>query len=238
MGIKSSFDIRPTLKIANSKSPVSKAQINVAVVEDDPQQRTNVVQLLNSRPEFNCIAQFGSPTEAVRALPHVAADVVLMDIRMSGKSGIECIRELKPQMPHTQFMVLTVFQEDAQIFEAIKAGATGYMIKKDFGQPLLQGIQDLHSGGSPMSCQIARKVLAAFRESLTTKSAPDDSPLTPAERQVLNCLSRGLLYKEIADELHIALSTVRTHVHHIYGKLQAHTRTEAVLKGMVPGAVR
>jgi DNA-binding NarL/FixJ family response regulator len=206
--------------------------IRVAVVEDHSRERENVVRLLRSSPGFECAAECASAAEALKVLPYARPQVVLMDINMPGQSGIECIRQLRPYLPETQFMMLTVYEDHSAIFESITVGATGYILKKSPATKILEAIRELHSGSSPMSGQIARKVLAAFRESLASASPPQDSPLSPAERNVLQLLGRGLLYKEVAEELRISMSTVRTHVHHIYRKLQVHNRTEAILKGL------
>jgi DNA-binding NarL/FixJ family response regulator len=172
----------------------------------------------------------------------VRPEVVLMDIQMPGKSGIECVRELRPRLSQTQFMMLTVYEDHEAIYESLAAGATGYLLKKTPTPKLLQAIRDLRDGGAPMSGQIARKVVAAFRNPRearpTAFTPPAESPLSRLEESVLQLLARGLLYKEVAEKLQISGSTVRTHVWHIYRKLHVHNRTEAVLKGLGPAGAR
>lgn len=206
--------------------------IRVAVVEDETEQRLSVVELLGSAAGFELVASCGSAEDAIRAIPATKADVVLMDINLPGQSGIECVRQLALAMPNTQFMMLTIYEDHSSIFESVKAGATGYILKKTPGPKLLEAIRDLHEGASPMSGQIARRVLAAFRQALTAEPSPrQESPLTQVEQKVLQRLGRGLLYKEVASDLGVTISTVRTHVNHIYRKLHVSNRTEALLKG-------
>lgn len=209
--------------------------IRVAVVEDRPADFDPLAQLLSESPGFACVAACRSASEALAALPGCRPDIVLMDIQLPGRSGIDCVRDLLPLLPDTQFMMLTVVEDHDLIFRALAAGATGYLLKKTVKiQPaiLLEAIRELRAGGAPMSGQIARQVVASFRQAPAGESA--DSPLSPAERNVLQRLARGLLYKEVADDLGISTGTVRTHVWHIYHKLHAHNRTEAILKAM-PG---
>lgn len=174
-----------------------------------------------------------SAQEALAVLPGCRPDIVLIDIQLAGRSGIDCVRELQPRLPDTQFMMLTVVEDHELIFRSLAAGATGYLLKKTVKtQPakLLEAIRDLHAGGAPMSGQIARHVVATFRE--PGAAAPVEPKLSPTERDVLQRLARGLLYKEVAEELTVSISTVRTHVWHIYRKLHAHNRTEAILRAM------
>jgi DNA-binding NarL/FixJ family response regulator len=208
--------------------------IRVAVVEDHQADRDRIVRLLSSSPEFTCVAACGSGKEAVQALPPLAPDVVLMDIQMTGMSGIDCARALKGLLPSTEIMMLTVVEDHERIFQSLAAGATGYLLKKTPLLTLLEAIRELCAGGAPMSGQIARQVIATFRDP-AAKASPASEQLSPNEHQVLRLLARGLLYKEVADELHIAPATVRTHVWHIYRKLHAHNRTEAILKGLGRG---
>jgi DNA-binding NarL/FixJ family response regulator len=208
------------------------SDIRVAVVEDREEERESLAALLGSSPGFTCVACCASAREALAILPGVAPDIVLMDIQMPGMSGIECVRELGPLLPGAQFMMLTVVEDHDLIFQALAAGATGYLLKKTTGPKLLEAIRELRAGGAPMSGQVARKVVAAFRRS-SGPPGPEEA-LSPIEQSVLQRLARGLLYKEVAEELQLSPSTVRTHVWHIYRKLQVHNRTEAILKGL-PG---
>jgi DNA-binding NarL/FixJ family response regulator len=202
--------------------------IKVAVVEDDDDIRQGLSDLLDSSPGFTCVAKCRSAEEALVGLPERQPDVTLMDIGLPGMSGIECIAELKWLLPGTQVMMLTVFEDHDRIFDSLKAGAAGYLLKKEPPDVLLQSIKELHEGGSPMSNQIARRVVEEFQK--TTRPTNVATQLTVREREVLLKLSRGYLYKEIAQALDIALETVRTHVRNIYTKLHVRSRTQALNK--------
>ena len=204
--------------------PLAKA-IGVAVVEDDREDRERLTALLTVAPGFVCLAACSSAEEALTVIPPKGPDVVLMDIQLPGLSGIACVGRLKEGLPQTQIMMLTVFEDHERIFQSLAAGATGYLLKKTAPEDLLEAIAELHRGGSPMSGQIGRLVVSAFHRA--PERAGNLAQLTPAEDRVLRLIARGLLYKEIADELGISLGTVRTHIHHIYDKLHVHNRTEA-----------
>ncbi len=206
----------------------SPSSIRVAIVEDRLEELESLSELLDASPGFCCVATCTSADEALELLPAARPDIVLMDINLPGKSGIDCVRELSGVLKDTQFMMLTVLEDHDLIFRSLAAGATGYLLKKTPVAKLLEAISELRAGGAPMSGQVARKVIAAFRQSAPAKAAP--STLSPVEQSVLQRLARGLLYKEVADEMEISVSTVRTHVWHIYKKLQVHNRTEAILK--------
>jgi DNA-binding NarL/FixJ family response regulator len=206
----------------------SPASIRVAVVEDRPEERESLQALLNTSPDFGCVAVCSSGIEALELLPGLQPEIVLMDIRLPGMSGIECVAQLSRILPDTQFMMVTVLEDHDLIFRSLAAGATGYLLKKTPPAKLLDAIRELASGGAPMSGQVARKVVAAFRQPPGRNSTP--AKLSPIEHSVLQRLARGLLYKEVAEEMDISVSTVRTHVWHIYRKLQVHNRTEAILK--------
>ncbi len=202
--------------------------IRVAIVEDGAEDLEQLKRLLSAAPGYSCVAACATSDEALQTLPGAQPDIVLMDIMLPGISGIECVQRLAPALPHTQFMMLTVLEDHDLIFRSLAAGATGYLLKKTPPPKLLEAIRELHAGGAPMSGQVARKVVAAFRQS--PAASPPSPKLSPAEQEVLQKLARGLLYKEVADEMRISVSTVRTHVWHIYRKLQVHNRTEAILK--------
>jgi DNA-binding NarL/FixJ family response regulator len=204
--------------------------IRVAVVEDRHEELETLVAMLRSAPGFACVAACSSAQTAVTAIPPVRPDVVLMDIQMPEISGIECVRELRPLLPQAQIMMLTVVEDHDLIFRSLAAGANGYLLKKTPVPRLLEAIAELHSGGAPMSGQIARKVVATFRQQHLPTSSSET--LSATEQDVLKRLARGLLYKEVAAELGMSVSTVRTHVWHVYRKLQVHNRTEAILKGL------
>jgi DNA-binding NarL/FixJ family response regulator len=202
--------------------------IRVSIVEDDARVRASFSRLVDRSEGFCCVSEHRSAEEALEALVTVMPDVVLMDINLPGMNGVECVRELKGRLPHTQVVMLTVYEDTDLIFGALAAGATGYLLKRTPPDELLRGIRDVHGGGSPMSGHIARMVVQSFRQA--PSESPQDEALSPREREVLDYLSRGYLYKEIAAELAISYDTVHTYVRRIYEKFQVHSRTEAVAK--------
>lgn len=202
--------------------------IRVALVEDDPPLRSAFAALLAKAPGIQCVASFASAEEAIAGLGHAAPDVVLTDINLPGQSGIECVRQLKQRHPAIQFLMLTVYEDVDLIFRSLQAGATGYLLKRSVPTELVHAILDLHSGGAPMSSSIARKVVESFAPNPAAR--PPQISLTPREREIVEALAEGCQYKEIADRHRISLSTVRTHLQHIYGKLQVNNRTEAVVR--------
>jgi DNA-binding NarL/FixJ family response regulator len=170
---------------------------------------------------------YGSAEEALAALPVQKPDVVLMDINLPGMSGVECVRRLKPLCPDTQFIMSTVYEDDENIFESLKAGATGYLLKKTVPARILEAITEVHQGGSPMSTQIARRIIGTFQKKDAITAADE---LTSREKEILKSLSEGLRYKEIAGKFRISIETVRSHARNIYEKLQVQSRTEALNK--------
>jgi DNA-binding NarL/FixJ family response regulator len=208
--------------------------IQVALVEDDPGVRANLARMIDGTPGFRCQAAYPDGQAALKGIPASRPDVVLMDINLPGMLGPECVRELKGLAPGLPVLMLTVYDDSEQIFKSLMAGATGYLLKRTPKEKLLEAIREVHSGGAPMSRQIARRVVQFFQEidqqPASAPRAPEISALTEREQQVLASLAKGHLYKEIADLLHISFETVRTHVRSIYEKLHVHSRTEAVLK--------
>ncbi|HEX9658065.1 MAG TPA: response regulator transcription factor [Bacteroidota bacterium] len=202
--------------------------ISVAIVEDTHKIREGLTALLDGSPGFECVGAYASAEEAIESIPLKEPDVVLMDINLPGISGIECTRELKRINPETLIMILTVFDTDDKVFESLKAGANGYVLKRTPPAELLAAIQNLSAGGAPMSGEIARKVVGAFHEKGSSSDAA--AALSPREYEILTYLAKGYRYKEIAEELHISVETVRTHLHNVYEKLHVRSRTEAVLK--------
>lgn len=201
--------------------------IAVAIVEDIKEIREGLQLLIDSSNDFLCKEVYASAEDALKGLPSSQPDVILMDINLPGMNGIECIRQLKPQCPDTLFIMSTIYEDDENIFESLKVGATGYLLKKTEPSKILEAIKEVHAGGSPMSSQIARKVIASFQP----KSGIDDVHiLTPREKEILKALSKGLRYKEIAFEMQISIETVRSHVRRVYEKLQVQSRTEALNK--------
>lgn len=209
-------------------------KIRVSIVEDDARVRGGLVQLINLSEGFQCVSQHSSAEAALAELAAAGPDVVLMDINLPGANGVECVRQLKPQLPTTQIVMLTVYEETEMIFKALTAGATGYLLKQTPPAELLSAIRDVHRGGSPMTSHIARKIVASFQQ---LPSAPSHGleNLTPREQEVLDHLAKGFLYKEIADALSISYDTVHAHIRRIYEKLQVRSRTEAVAKHLQHG---
>lgn len=203
--------------------------ITIAIVEDNDQLRGTLARVLNRAEGFQCASTFGNAEDALKALPQEKPDVVLMDINLPGMNGVECVRQLKQLCPTTQVIMLTVYEDTENIFNALAAGATGYMLKRTPRAELLQAIRDVLKGGSPMTTHIARKVVQSFLKPVTpAQQATED--LSPREKEVLDCLAQGFLYKEIAEKLGISYETVHTYIRRIYEKLQVRTRTEAVAK--------
>ena len=206
-------------------------EITVCIVDDVSELRQALEEIVSSAEGYKCIGTMRNAAEALSRIPLLKPDVVLMDINLGeSESGIDCVRELKPITPATNYMMCTVYEDDEKIFEALSAGASGYILKKTEPQRLLESIKELHEGGAPMSSQIARKVVVAFREKPVATHSPVIDQLSHREKQILEELSRGLMYKEIANVLFISPETVRKHVYHIYEKLHVTNRVEAVNK--------
>jgi DNA-binding NarL/FixJ family response regulator len=220
-----------------SKDP-KESSIRVSIVEDNARVRSGLEKLLTVSPGFQCLSVHPTAESALATLPAEKPDVVLMDINLPGMSGVDCVRQLKPVLPQTQVVMLTVYENTDLIFKALSAGASGYMLKQTPPSELLAAMRDVHKGGSPMTSHIARKVVASFRQS--GSSAKELESLTTREQEVLEFLARGFLYKEIADAMSISYDTVHTHIRKIYEKLHVRSRTEAVAKrlghGVAPAA--
>jgi DNA-binding NarL/FixJ family response regulator len=203
-------------------------KISVSIVEDDPRVRGSLARLIDSSPACRCVSRHETGEKGLAEIPGIKPDVVLMDINLPGMSGVECVRRLKPLLPATQIIMLTVYQNTENIFNALAAGATGYLLKQTPPGELLTAIQQVHAGGSPMSSHIARKIVQSFQQPVAPLS--EAQPLTPREAEVLNLLAKGFLYKEIAEMTKVTYATVHTHIRHIYEKLHVRSRTEAVAK--------
>ena len=202
--------------------------VSVSIVEDNEKLRGTLARVINRADGFRCVSDYGNAEDALKALPQVRPDVVLMDINLPGMNGVECVRQLKQLLPQTQVMMLTVYEDTENIFNALTAGANGYMLKRTSTKELLEAIHEVHRGGSPMTMHIARKVVQSFQKTAATAQPTEN--LSEREQQVLDLLSQGLMYKEIADKLAISYETVHTYIRRIYEKLQVRTRTEAVAK--------
>lgn len=204
--------------------------IRVAVVEDDPVIREQLAYQLNRAHGFTCVGHHPSAEAALTEVPRYQPDVVLMDINLPKMSGIDCVRILKRQLPRTQFVMVTVYEDADVIFRSLLAGAVGYLLKGRSGSAaqVLEAVRDAARGGSPLNSLIARKIVQYFHHQPTR--AEPEGVLSPREREVLEFLAKGLPYKEIADLLAVSVETVRKHCHNIYEKLQVSSRTEAVVK--------
>jgi DNA-binding NarL/FixJ family response regulator len=203
--------------------------ITVSIVDDETELRQSITTFVNGSPGFKCISAYGSAKEALQHLPTDRPDVVLMDIHMKGMDGIECVQRLKLHVPEIQIVMLTVYEDTEQIFKALSVGASGYLLKRLSPTKLLQAIREVHAGGSPMSSSIARKVVASFQKA-GKGAEKQQALLSPRETMVLDCLAKGLTYKQIADQLEISIDTIRTYIRRVYEKLHVQSRTEAVAK--------
>ena len=203
-------------------------QIKVAIVDDDEGIRSSLVTLIRRATNLKFVGDFPDGEVALKEIPALAPDVVLMDINLPGMKGYECVRQLKVALPKTQFLMLTVYEDSDFLFNSLKAGASGYLLKRTAAASLIEAIRDVHAGGSPMTPQLARRVVQFF--SKPTTNDPSLARLTPGERDFLDQLANGYAYKEIADRMHISIDTVRSYVRTVYEKLHVHSRTEAVVK--------
>jgi DNA-binding NarL/FixJ family response regulator len=207
--------------------------LNVAIVEDDERFRRSLVRWIDHTDGLRCSGSYASAEEALKLLPATQPAVVFMDINLPGMSGIECVRKLKADHPALQIIMLTVYEDSDQIFHALQAGATGYLLKRSSPDKILEAILEVGRGGAPMSSNIARKVVQAFQS--PALPAHDQANLTKREEEILGCVVRGLANKEISDELSISVETVRVHLKSIYEKLHVRSRTEAALKACKSG---
>jgi DNA-binding NarL/FixJ family response regulator len=202
--------------------------IKVAIVDDDDGIRTSLATLIRRAPALRLVGDYPDAETALKEIPQRAPDVVLMDINLPGVNGVECVRQLKGNLPAVQFLMLTVYEDSDSLFNSLKAGASGYLLKRTASARLLDAIRDVHGGGAPMTPQLARRVVQYF--SRPPGEAASVSRLTPGEKGFLEELAKGYAYKEIADRMSISIDTVRSYVRTVYEKLHVHSRTEAVVK--------
>lgn len=225
---KSKSKARPQVGDAHSPAPPAKPPLKVALIEDQPEVRESWVRLLNSFPDFTCVCSCMSGEEAVRMIPQVRPDVVLMDIFLPRMSGIECTSRLKMLMPELQIVILTAMDDKELVFLALEAGADGYLLKRTKPSDLRSALLEVLNGGVPMTSQVARFVIESFRRKA---NLPDDSArLSLREEQILQFLSQGYSNKMIADKLHLSVDTVCTHFKHVFAKLHVNSRTEAAVR--------
>ena len=214
------------LPSSNAQPAAPAIRIRAAIVEDDPEVRRILCAWIRETPDFACVHDCEDAESAIASLPSVAPDVALVDINLPGASGVECVRRLKPRLPRTQFVMLTVYEDSDHIFAALSAGATGYLLKRTPREALLTALREVHAGGSPMTSNIARKVVQSLQQPRPKAKASE--LLSAREAQVLELLSRGHVYKEIAETIGISLPTVNTYIRRIYEKLHVHSRSQAI----------
>ena len=201
--------------------------ITICIIEDIKEIQDGLRAIIENDNRFLILKCFNNAEDAILELPELIPNIVIADINLPGKSGIECVTRIKETIPAIQFIMFTIYEDNEQVFEAIKAGANGYILKNTSPEKILESLLDLSEGGSPMSAKIARKVLASMQ---TKEKSLEAELLTTRENEVIQLLSKGFLYKEIADKLNIAVSTVKRHLSHIYQKLQVQNKTEALNK--------
>jgi DNA-binding NarL/FixJ family response regulator len=202
--------------------------IRVCVVEDDARLRDLMAGWFRQEPELKLVSAYADAESALAAIPGDRPDVVLMDINLPGQNGIECVSQLKPMLPRTQFAMVTVYEDADKILQALKVGATGYLLKQTPRAAMIAAIRELHKGGSPMTPNIARKVVQSFHRADPVATAT--SPLSEREQEVMNLLAQGYLYKEITESLGISQGSLHTYIRRVYEKLQVHSRSQAVAK--------
>src|SRR6266704_377308 len=202
--------------------------IDVSIVEDDPHVRKMLASWISRATGFQLVGEWGDAESALAPLEEKKPDVVLMDINLPGKSGVDAVKRLKPALPNTQFVMLTVYEDEDHIYNALAAGASGYLLKQTPREELLAALQDVHRGGSPITSNIARKIVQSFRR--VSVPAAEGEVLSPREEEVLDMLTQGFLFKEVADRLNISVHTVNTYVRRIYEKLHVQSRAQAVAK--------
>ena len=206
----------------------NESVISVSIVDDEKELCQSIATFVNGSRGFRCAGTYHSAEEALKHLPAEKPDVVLMDINMAGMNGVECVRRLKGLVPEMKIMMLTVYEDTDRIFRALSVGASGYMLKRSTPAKLLEAIQELNEGGSPMSSSIARKVVASFQKS--DPISEEKACLSPRERMVLESMAKGLTYRQTAEQFGISIDTIRTHVRRIYEKLHVQSSTEAIAK--------
>ena len=210
--------------------PTAPMKTRIAIVDDDGPTRHVLTEIVASAPTLELVGQWDRCEPAIKVLPGRAPDVVLLDINLPEVNGVDAVRRLKPAMPKTQFLMLTVYEDADHIFAALAAGATGYLLKGTRRAELLEAIGQITAGGSPMSSGIARKVVQSFSLSSGGAKRNELDELSPREQSVLALLTKGYLYKEIAESLGVSVPTVSTYIRRIYEKLQVHSRSQAITK--------
>lgn len=207
-----------------------KAGVKVSIVDDDDGIRSSLATLIRRASSLKLLGEYSDAETALREIPERIPDVLLMDINLPGMNGVECVRQLKSALPHMQVLMLTVYEDNESLFKSLKAGASGYLLKRTASARLLEAIHEVNTGGSPMTPQLARRVVQFFNGPPQSGEASSLARLTPGEREFIDLLAKGYAYKEIAEALKISIDTVRSYVRTVYEKLHVHSRTEAVVK--------
>jgi len=225
--------LTPAAVAESATGPVNvsanKNMITIGIVEDNRELRLSLKRMVDAAPGCRCVCQCETAEDALREMPAANPHVVLMDIHLPHRSGIECTRRLRDLCPATQVLILTVYDDSESILNALKAGASGYLLKRSSPREILQAIAEVKEGGSPMSTQIARKVVASFREPVKNASVPENA-LSEREAEVLGYMTRGHSELEIAEKMHVSVNTVKTHRKHVYHKLHVRSRAEVLLR--------
>lgn len=211
-----------------TKLTSDESLITVALVEDDPAVRSSLRQILRTAGDVRCVAEYPNAEDAIRKWPQLPPQVAILDINLPGMSGVECVRRLVEKSPGTQFMMLTVYDHNDAIFDSLAAGAHGYLVKPASAAELLSAVRDVHSGGAPMTSNIARRVVQAFKRPVANGPRAGMETLSEREAEVLDLLAQGYLYKEIAVNMGVSYHTIHSHVRHIYEKLHVRSRAQAV----------
>ncbi|MBK1881824.1 response regulator transcription factor [Luteolibacter pohnpeiensis] len=202
--------------------------IKIGIVEDSRTTREGLRTIVDLSPDYQCVGAYETAEEALRLLPKKSPEVVLMDIQLPAMTGVECVQKLKALLPDVLVIMVTVYEDSDRVFSALRAGASGYLLKRSAPEEVVQAIRDVQQGGVPMSGGIARKVIQYFRDQSSTMEMVDK--LTPREREILELVANGFTNKELAGRLHLSVDSVRWHLKNIYAKLHVHSRTEAALK--------
>ena len=212
------------------KSNSPNKVIRVAIVEDDGPLKKILVDALEESGDIKILGTFSDAESAVKQMPALKPDVAVVDIGLPGMDGVECVRRLKPQLPTTQFMMFTVYEDNQRLYAALAAGATGYLLKRASRSQLAEAVREIHEGGSPITSNIARKLVLSFQPQERQTKDTEQVKLGPRENEILGLLAQGYSYKEIADQLQLSVRTIGSHIRSIYEKLHVHSRSQAVAK--------
>ena len=204
--------------------------ITVCIVEDQNEIRNGLAAIINMTDGFRVLQSFGNGEEAMEILPQLRPDIVIMDINLPGINGIECIKQVRKKNPSIQFMMFTIYENSDTVFEALEAGAAGYLLKNSSPSKITESLQELYLGGSPMNADIAKKLVVRFQKQVSPRTT---FHLTPKEQQILDLMAKGYLYKEIADQLNNTINTIKQHIRNIYEKLHVQNKAEAINKAFL-----